>query len=94
MSTDVNAAQIEYWNKVSGPKWVRLQEELDEQLKPLEEALLAQVDLRAGHSVLDVGCGCGATSLSLADRVGASGAVTGIDVSLPMIAHGESRVGE
>jgi SAM-dependent methyltransferase len=94
MSTDINAAQIEYWNEVSGPKWVRLQEELDEQLKPLEDALLAQVDLRAGHSVLDVGCGCGATSLALADRVGTSGAVTGIDVSQPMIAHGESRVGE
>jgi SAM-dependent methyltransferase len=94
MSTDINAAQIEYWNEVSGPKWVRLQEELDEQLKPLEDALLAQVDLRAGHSVLDVGCGCGATSLALADRVGTSGAVTGIDVSQPMIAHGESHVGE
>ena len=35
--------------------------------------------------MLDIGCGCGHTSLSLADRVGAQGAITGIDISAPML---------
>jgi SAM-dependent methyltransferase len=35
--------------------------------------------------VLDVGCGCGATSRALATRVGASGSVHGVDISTPML---------
>jgi len=30
-----NAAQITYWNEVSGAKWVALQPTIDEQIRPL-----------------------------------------------------------
>ena len=39
----------------------------------------------AGERALDIGCGCGHTSLALATRVGPEGAVTGVDVSAPML---------
>jgi SAM-dependent methyltransferase len=91
VNTVANGDQIEYWNEVSGPKWVRLQEELDEQLQPLEEALLANINLDEGDSVLDVGCGCGATSLTMGKIVREHGHVTGVDVSLAMLQHAKTR---
>lgn len=89
-----NADQIEYWNEVSGPKWVRLQEELDEQLKPLEDALLSRIDLQPDHSILDVGCGCGATSLALGQLLDGQGQITGVDVSRPMLQLALTRAKE
>lgn len=86
-----NADQIEYWNEVSGPKWVAMQEELDEQLKPLQDALISYLEPEPGQHILDIGCGCGATSLMLADIVGPEGSVTGLDVSQPMLDWARSR---
>src|SRR5262249_34365178 len=42
-------------------------------------------------SVLDIGCGSGETSIALARLVGASGHVTGIDVSKPMLELARQR---
>jgi ubiquinone/menaquinone biosynthesis C-methylase UbiE len=44
--------------------------------------------------VLDVGCGTGALALHLAERVGPSGAVLGVDISAPMLARAERRRAE
>ena len=57
----------------------------------LYEANALGPTLAAGASVLDVGCGCGDTSLSLADTVGASGRVVGVDVSAPNLAVAQRR---
>jgi SAM-dependent methyltransferase len=86
-----NDAQIEYWNEQAGPKWVRHQEVLDQQIAPHGEAMLDRVGLRPGERVLDVGCGCGGTTLEIAARVGAKGSVTGLDISGPMLAHARQR---
>ncbi len=43
---------------------------------------------------MDVGCGCGATVLALARRVGPGGAVLGLDVSEAMVARARERVAE
>ncbi|MPY94183.1 MAG: methyltransferase domain-containing protein [Acidimicrobiia bacterium] len=67
-----------------GP-WVRFQPALDAMLEPLGEAVMARLLLRAGERVLDVGCGCGATTTALADAVGPQGTVTGVDVSGAML---------
>jgi SAM-dependent methyltransferase len=48
-------------------------------------AALAAAAVRPGERVIDVGCGCGDTALSLADTVGPTGAVFGVDVSGPML---------
>ena len=84
-----NEAQIEYWNSSMGERWAQNQENLDRLLAPLSEAAINATALAQGERVLDVGCGCGETSLLMADR----GAVTtGIDVSQPMLEHARSRV--
>jgi ubiquinone/menaquinone biosynthesis C-methylase UbiE len=50
--------------------------------------------LRPGDHVLDVGCGTGANFPHLVAAVGATGHVTGIDLSEAMTAHARTRVAE
>ena len=38
-----------------------------------------------GEHIIDIGCGCGQTSLDLGSRVGAAGSVVGVDISKPML---------
>jgi len=83
-----NREQAEYWNEQAGPKWVAAQAHLDRMLAPITEALLERAAPRSGERVLDVGCGCGETSLQLARR-GAE--VTGVDISRPMLARARER---
>lgn len=80
-----NATQIEHWNQTAGQTWVELQAELDRQISGLGDRALAQLAPAAGERILDIGCGCGQTTLDLARRVGASGYVMGVDVSQPML---------
>lgn len=89
-ATGPNAEQITYWNEVSGPRWVALHEMINAQIAPL--GMLTMEHLRVAHDerALDVGCGCGATSLEIARRVGANGHVLGIDICSVMLARAES----
>lgn len=88
---EANAEQVHYWNNVGGPKWVRLQALLDRQLEAIGHMAMDAAGLKAGESVLDVGCGCGSTTLDLARRVGPSGKATGIDISHPMLELARKR---
>jgi SAM-dependent methyltransferase len=86
-----NAEMIRYWNETVGPRWIEMEAQLDAQIAPLGLAAMARALPQAGERALDVGCGCGQTSLQLADRVGPSGGVLGIDVSAPMLARAKAR---
>jgi len=86
-----NAEQIDYWNEQAGPKWVRLQELLDLQLADLGLFVIERAAPAPGERVLDIGCGCGGSSLELAARVGPRGSVLGIDISEPMLARARDR---
>jgi SAM-dependent methyltransferase len=88
-----NAEQITYWNETAGPKWVALQDVLDQQIRPLGLAAMERVGIASGERVLDVGCGTGDTTVELARRVGPRGEVTGIDLSAPMLASARTRAG-
>lgn len=89
-----NAAMHHYWNEVSGPRWVRVQDVIDRQIAPLGERALAAAQLSPGERVLDVGCGCGQTTLRAAAHVGEAGEVLGIDLSAPMLARARERARE
>jgi len=86
-----NAAQAAYWTENAGPTWVKLQAQLDEQLASLSAAAIAALDPKPGERLIDVGCGCGDTTLELARRVGPTGHVLGADISAPMLAVAKAR---
>lgn len=89
--TIANTAQFESWNGESGTRWVARADERDLVLAPVAEALLAAADPSPGQRVLDVGCGCGATTLAAAALVGRTGSVTGFDLSGPMLEVARGR---
>jgi SAM-dependent methyltransferase len=86
-----NAQQAKYWNEVAGPKWVALSDSINGQIEPLGRVAIERAQIEVGHRVLDVGCGCGHSSIDLAERVGAQGRVEGLDLSEPMLAEARAR---
>lgn len=90
-STGPNAEQISHWNGTFGQRWVELQEMLDAQIEPLGRTAQERARISQGEHVLDVGCGCGQSSLQIAKRVGTSGHVLGVDLSEPMLARAIER---
>ena len=86
-----NAEMLQYWNAAAGPAWVAQQESLDRQLESLGERALRRAAIAAGEQVLDVGCGCGTTSLALCRAVAPAGRVVAVDPSQPMLARARER---
>ncbi len=80
-----NADQIAYWNDQAGLTWAELQPSLDAQIAPHGLRALDALALRPGERVLDIGCGCGDTTLEIASRVAPEGEVLGLDISAPML---------
>jgi len=91
MTDAPNAAQIDYWNAQAGETWSRFQAQLDRQIEPLGLEAMRALQPRPGEHILDIGCGCGQTTMALAERVGAEGAVVGVDISRPMLNVARAR---
>ena len=68
-----------------------LQEALDEEHTALGAVAMDRAQVVPGDRVLDVGCGCGHTSLELARRVSPGGSVLGVDISTPMLERASAR---
>ena len=86
-----NEEQKEFWNGPAGDVWVEAQEIMDRMLSPLSDAALSAAAPLSGERVIDIGCGCGATTLAIAES-GAS--VWGVDISAPMVARARARTAE
>ena len=82
-----NADQIAYWNGPGGQHWADRQQVQDILLAPVADLLLDRARPAPGERIVDVGCGCGATTSALAQRAGPAGHVLGIDISGPMLAR-------
>ena len=82
----VNAEQAEDWNGASGREFIEQRERHERVLGRLRARLLAAAAIQDGEYVLDVGCGCGETTVLAARAVG-SGHAMGADFSRIQVAE-------
>lgn len=80
--------QSAVWNGPAGHAWVASQALLDGMLQPFADLLVEAVAAAKPASLLDVGCGAGATTLAAA---GLGAACVGADISKPLVAAAKAR---
>jgi cyclopropane fatty-acyl-phospholipid synthase-like methyltransferase len=86
----VNVEQAEAWNGASGRYFIEQRERHERMRLRLTARLLAGAQIEDGENVLDIGCGCGDTTI-LAARATGSGSALGADLSKIQLA--EARCG-
>ena len=91
MTTIANPIQFDEWNGDNGYRWAARADEHDRVLAPVADALLGAAAPTVGMHVLDIGCGCGATTLIASEYLGKTGSATGIDLSEPMLSVARHR---
>jgi SAM-dependent methyltransferase len=91
MTNIANTDQYAAWNGDSGQRWAEDADRRDRVLAPIADALLDAARLRPGEHVVDVGCGCGATTLAAARAVAPTGEAHGVDISALLLAVARER---
>jgi ubiquinone/menaquinone biosynthesis C-methylase UbiE len=89
-----NEEALEAWDGVLFDRFVQFKEIVTEGLGAHGEAALGAHPPRPGDRVLDIGCGFGDTSLRIADLVGDSGSVLGVDVAPRFIEAAQKEAGQ
>ena len=82
--------QEELWNGDMAQIWVKEQTFIDNMLRPVEDHLAELVASLQPNSVLDVGCGNGATTRAIARRLKPKSHCLGVDLSLAMIENAKT----
>ena len=83
-----NTAQAQRWNGASGQHWIEHRERHLAEHQHLTPHLFRAAAISAGEWVLDVGCGCGTTTIAAAQAAhegGPVGLAVGVDLSAPML---------
>jgi SAM-dependent methyltransferase len=68
-------------NTLAAKAWAEVADLLDRQLSPLGLRAIEALAPQPGETILDIGCGAGQSTLQLADRLGPTGKVTGVDIA-------------
>jgi SAM-dependent methyltransferase len=79
-----NRVQAAYWEERSS-SWIEAEEFTGQVAAPFGLRTMDRLTLEPGQTVLDVGCGTGATTVELAQRVSPGGAVVGVDIAPSML---------
>jgi SAM-dependent methyltransferase len=82
---------LDPWRGEAVGRWLALEESLEPKLAPFGDAALARAGARPGERVLDVGCGCGPTTITLGAAVGPTGQVLGVDIAGALLARARGR---
>ncbi len=85
MTDQANAGMAEFWNGKGGENWLSREARLEASLRPFGQQAMAAGAITAGQRILDIGFGCGDSTIELAGKVGPEGQVHGVDISLAMV---------
>lgn len=80
-----NSDEIDYWNGQAGQNWINENQLTDIMYEPFGNKAVERAEPASGEHILDIGCGCGTTTLELAKLVAPGGAITALDVSSVML---------
>ena len=83
---------VRFWNEVLAAKFIRFKHILVGGLSRHSEAVFPTLPVRPGDHVLDVGCGFGDTAIRLAELVGPTGRVVGVDCCEAFLDHARAEV--
>jgi ubiquinone/menaquinone biosynthesis C-methylase UbiE len=86
-----NAVQVNRWNGETGHYWIANRERHLAEHRRLTPHLFRAAGISAGERILDIGCGCGETTIEAARAAGGDGRsrggfAIGLDLSAPMLA--------
>ncbi|MEP7052805.1 MAG: class I SAM-dependent methyltransferase [Pseudomonadota bacterium] len=79
------------WVAARGEKWAAQLERMEAMLTPIDEPLLAALQLSSPCAIAEVGCGGGGTALKLAQQAPRASAVHGFDLSPTLIQLARAR---
>ncbi len=85
-----NREQFEFWENLA-PDWLASADHTEMVSAPFGAAAMSRLALRSGARVLDIGCGSGATTLTLAEAIGPDGEAVGVDIAPAMVAAARQR---
>lgn len=81
-----NSDQAEFWSLGSGLDWITFHKQIDELFVGVNAVLINHVAPKSTDSILDIGCGTGATTRDFAAHTQHA---HGIDISTSMLAHAQ-----
>lgn len=86
-----DALKYEDWGGEMGARWLANLEGFEGTIAPVGQALLSRAGFTPGERVIDLGCGGGATTISIAAAVAPGGNVVGLDISPDLIEASRRR---
>ncbi len=85
-AAELAAEQAAYWNGPGGEGWLAAYQRIQRAIGDIGQLGLSAAAAHAGEHVMDIGCGTGDTTAALAQAVGLTGHVLGVDISETLIA--------
>lgn len=89
MNINIETFFTDHWREIEDERVARYEQMFV--WREGQRALLAPAEIELGQRVLDVGCGPGFFAIAIADMVGASGSVDGVDINARFVADANER---